>query len=110
MLQLLGSLALAYKALGYKETSVTSPAEMLNAVVKQHPSPSLVFQKLVTCWRMAPIKSKRKDVVKYFRQGKVAEPIIHANVPPFIKTNTKGLVLPFLKLSLVVQDKIWPYN
>jgi hypothetical protein len=45
-----------------------------------------------TCWCMAPVKSKRKDVVESFRQGKVAEPKIHANVLPFIETNTKGLV------------------
>jgi hypothetical protein len=33
---------------------------------------------------MAPIKSKKKEVVKAFRQGKLAEPRIHDNVIPFI--------------------------
>jgi hypothetical protein len=41
---------------------------------------------------MAPIKSKRKDVVESFLQGNMAEPMRHENVLPFIKTNTNGLI------------------
>jgi hypothetical protein len=88
----LSSLKKGYKALGYRATSSTSRDAVIDVLVKQHPSDSLIYQKLVTGWCMAPIKSKRKDVVESFRQGNMAEPMIHQNVIPFIQTNTKGLI------------------
>jgi hypothetical protein len=66
---------------------------MIDAVVKQHPSTALVFQKLVTGWCLRPIKSKGRDIVEAFRQGNKAEPLIHDNVIPFIETNTKGFII-----------------
>jgi hypothetical protein len=53
----------------------------------------LVFQKIVTLWCMTPIKKKNRDVVEAFRQGKVAEPLIHDNVAEFIRIHTKGMIL-----------------
>jgi hypothetical protein len=66
---------------------------MIQAVVKQHPSAALVFQKLVTGWCLRPIKSTARNVVEAFRQSNKAEPIIHNNVIPFIGTSTKGYII-----------------
>jgi hypothetical protein len=52
----------------------------------------LVFQRLVTGWCLKPIKSKTRNIIEAFRQGNKAEPIIHVNVIPFLKTNTKGFI------------------
>jgi hypothetical protein len=82
-----------YRALGFKVTSSTTTLTMITAVVKQHPSPALVFQRLVTGWCLKPIKSKTRNVVEAFRQGNKAEPIIHDNVILFIQTNTKGFIV-----------------
>jgi hypothetical protein len=65
---------------------------MVSAVAKQHPSDALIFQKIVTAWCMTPIKKKNRDVIEAFRQGKVAEPLIHENVVEFIAQHTKGMV------------------
>jgi hypothetical protein len=81
-----------YKVLGYKVTTNTQRQSMVDALVMQHPSQSLVYQKVATAWCMAPIKSKRKDVIESFRQGNLAEPKINENVIPFINTNTNGCV------------------
>lgn len=82
----------AYKALGFKATSSTTCPIMIEALVKQYPSDSLVFQKLVTAWCMAPIKSKSKGIVESFRQGLMAEPLIHENVVAFIKTHSREMI------------------
>jgi hypothetical protein len=47
---------------------------------------------LVTDWYMAPVKSKRKDVIESFRKGHLAEPKIHDKIVPFINTKTKGFI------------------
>jgi hypothetical protein len=65
---------------------------MTLAVTKQHPSNALVFQKIVTSWCMAPIKRKNRDVVEAFRQGKLAEPLIHENVVAFLSSHSKGML------------------
>lgn len=82
----------AYKTLGYEATASTTREEYIDKLCKQYPSPSLVYQKLVTSWCMAPIKSRTKGVVESFRQGKLAEKMIHSNVVPFVNNNTSGLI------------------
>ena len=83
----------AYRALGHMPTSKTPRQDMITAVTRQHPSDMLVFQKIVTSWCMTPIKKKNRDIVEAFRQGKVAEPLIHDNVAEFIRIHTKGMIL-----------------
>jgi hypothetical protein len=50
----------SYKALGFNVTTTTTNQEMIDAVTKQYPSHSLVFQKLVKGWCMAPIPLRGK--------------------------------------------------
>jgi hypothetical protein len=66
------SLRTNFTALGYKATTSTPSQTMIDAMVQQHPSDSLVHQKLLTGWCMAPIKSKRKEIVESFRQGNIS--------------------------------------
>ena len=65
----------AYKTLGYKVipgAQCINTQSMVDVVTRQHPSASLVFQKLVTNWCLTPIKKKGKDVIESFRQGHLA--------------------------------------
>jgi hypothetical protein len=84
------SLKKAYKALGCKvTTSRSTPRQtMVDSILKQHPTHSLVYKKNVRSWFMAPIQSQ---IVESFRQGNIAESEINDNILPFIKLNTKGM-------------------
>jgi hypothetical protein len=82
----------AYKTLGFKVSNKTTRQEMTEAVARQHPSNSLVYQRLVTSWCMTPIKKKSKEIVEAFRQGKLAEPLIHNNVANFLVQHSKGML------------------
>jgi len=82
----------AYKSLGYKAAAATTTETMVEVVAKQHPSDALVFQRIVQAWCMTPIKRKNKEVVEAFQQGRLAEPLIHANVASFINRHSKGLI------------------
>jgi hypothetical protein len=56
---------------------------MVDAIANQHPSQSLVLQKLVTGWCMTPVKSNGKDVIESFRKGHLGEPKIRENTIAF---------------------------
>jgi len=65
---------------------------MVEAITKMHPSTTLVAEKLFKAWCMAPIKRKSRKVAESFRQGKMAEPLIHNNIQSFVSENTSALI------------------
>ena len=80
----------ACKALGYSDAKTRD--EMISRIKSQIPSGTKVFQKFVSSWCMSPIKSKSSRVAEVFRQGRLAEPKIHSNLPSFIQFYSSGML------------------
>lgn len=80
-----------FVALGYTCNATNS---VINEALKLHyPHDSLVYEKLVKSWCMAPIKTRAKATKDSFAQGKAAEPLINGSIEAFFKTRTDEIVL-----------------
>ena len=72
----------------YKETlgyPTTASLEIMSDVVgRQIPHDSLVFQKIIFSWCMAPIEKKAQDQREAYRCGRLVEPQFEGSIPYFI--------------------------
>lgn len=81
------------KRLGFHSTSNMRTDELSNILLKQYPHKSLVLEKIFKAWCMAPIKRKGNSTRDSFRQGRMAEPLIHESISTFLDSKTSGSII-----------------